>query len=181
MNAIQVLKDEHRNVERILNIIKAMDYKVLLDEKIDYDDFFIVIDCIRNYADGIHHKKEEDMLFKVMVNELPLAIKKTIESGMLVEHDQGRFFVMELEKAVNAYKDGDDKKRLEIISNSMGYVSLLERHINKEDNVVFKFGENNLSKESIEKLNKEFSEVMLSQDSKKYIDKIELLEKKYLA
>lgn len=180
MNAIDFLKDEHRNVERILEILKSMSYKVLNNNLEDYSDFFIVVDCIRNYADGIHHKKEEDMLFKVMVEKLPEAIRKTIQFGMLVEHDQGRMFVAGIEKHVELYMSGLDNERAYIIANALGYVSLLERHIDKEDNVVFKFGQNHLDEESKLELNKLFENQITLENSNYYIEKIEFLEKKYI-
>ncbi|WP_297435863.1 hemerythrin domain-containing protein [uncultured Clostridium sp.] len=181
MDAIEFLKDEHRNVERILEVIKEMNYLVLTDSnKIDYNDFNIIIDCIRNYADKIHHKKEEDMLFKVMVEKLPEAIRKTIQYGMLVEHDQGRMFVASLEEAIKQYKDGDDRARLSIISNSMEYVHLLERHIDKEDRVVFNFAKNNLANLDKELLNIEFSKHINISEINMYLEKIIKLEKKYL-
>ncbi|MGL4763314.1 MAG: hemerythrin domain-containing protein [Sarcina sp.] len=181
MNAIEFLKNEHRNVERILKVIKNMSYKVLKDDMVDYNDFNIIIDCIRNYADKIHHKKEEDFLFDMMIKELPEAIRKTIQFGMLVEHDQGRLFVTELEKALLDYNNGsNDIARLDIISNAMGYVGLLERHISKEDKVVFEFADKHLSVSSKEILNLKFSEIVEKEESSQYIAKIEKLEKKYI-
>lgn len=180
VDSIEFLKSEHRNVERILQIIKSMSIKVLNNSLEDYSDFYIVVDCIRNYADKIHHKKEEDMLFKIMIEELPDAIRKTIQYGMLVEHDMGRLFNSELEAAVKLYEQGNDEQRAYIISNALSYASLLERHISKEDSVIFNFAANNLSKESLEKLNKEFEKHIELENSKYYIEKIEFLEKKYL-
>ena len=180
MNAIEFLKSEHRNVERLLKVIKAMSYQVLQNDIQNYDDFYVVIDCIRNYADKIHHKKEEDYLFDMMIKELPEAIRKTIQYGMLVEHDQGRLLVTNLELGLNDFNLGNDIARLDIISNAMGYVGLLERHIHKEDKVVFEFADKHLSKESKDSLNSKFSAIVEIEGSQVYIEKLEKLEKEYL-
>ena len=66
MECIQLMIDEHKNIKRMLAVIRKLCYKVLEQEKVDYEDFFKVIDFVRNYADRHHHGKEETLLFKRM-------------------------------------------------------------------------------------------------------------------
>ena len=59
----------------------------MLDEEIDYGDFYKIIDFIRNYTDGHHHAKEEDILFKAMGEKAPKLVDNGPITGMLIEHD----------------------------------------------------------------------------------------------
>jgi len=68
---------------------------------------------------------------------------------MLVEHDLGRLYMQDLEDAVKRVISGDDEARLDVIANAISYTHLLHRHIDKEDEVVYKFAQNNFSKDTL--------------------------------
>lgn len=182
MNYIELMVEEHRNIKRMLLVIRKYCYKVLKNEEINYSDFFVLIEFVRNYADNHHHGKEEKLLFDKMVKELGTAAEKVVRNGMLVEHDLGRLYMQELEIAVNKVINGDDEAKLDIIANAISYTHLLYRHIEKEDNVVYQFAEKNLSTETQEILEHECKK--FEQDArdkniqKKYIDMIDKYEEK---
>ena len=128
---------------------------ILKGDDINYEHFNMIIGFIRNYADGHHHNKEEIILFNRMVEHLGALGEKTIKNGMLVEHDLGRLYVNSLEEALVKVKSGDEEAKLDVIANAIGYSDLLERHKTKEDNVIYKFAERQLSKEIMEQIDKE--------------------------
>nr|WP_315020106.1 hemerythrin domain-containing protein [uncultured Aminipila sp.] len=182
MNYIEMMVEEHRNIKRMLLVIRKYCYKVLKNEDINYEDFFALIDFVRNYADKHHHGKEEKLLFDRMMKELGPTAEKFIRNGMLVEHDFGRMHMQELEIAVNKVIDGDDEAKLDLIANAISYTHLLHRHIDKEDNVVYQFAKKNLSQEVQEILEQECSQ--FEQDARdkniqaKYVDMIAEFEEK---
>ena len=182
MNYIELMVDEHRYIKRMLAVIRKYCYKVLKSEPVNYNDFFTLIDFVRNYADKHHHGKEEKLLFQRMVDELGPTAEKLVKHGMLVEHDLGRLHIQELEAAVKKVLEGDDEARLDIIANAIAYVNLLHRHIEKEDNVVYQFAQRNLSdviQESLEKECSLFEQEAASESiQKKYIDMVEEFEQK---
>lgn len=147
MNYIEMMVEEHKNIKRMLLVIRKYCYKILKNESLNYEDFFDLIDFVRNYADKHHHGKEENLLFDKMMKELGPTAEKLVRHGMLVEHDLGRLHMRELEEAVNKVIAGDDEARLDVIANAISYTHLLYRHIEKEDNVVYQYAEKNLSKD----------------------------------
>lgn len=183
MNCIDIMVDEHRNIKRMLMLIRKVCYKMVKNENIDYQDFYKIIDFVRNYADKHHHGKEESMLFNRMTEELGAAAQKLVNSGMLVEHDLGRLYMRQLEAAVGSVLSGDDEARIDVIGNAMSYENLLNRHIDKEDGVVYKFASRNLSKETIERIEKECQEFENTSEAdetrQKYINLLSELENKY--
>lgn len=184
MDCIDLMVEEHKNIKRMLQVIRKYCYKILKDEQVEYEDFFIIIDFVRNYADAHHHGKEEKLLFERMTNELGPVAEKLIRHGMIVEHDLGRLHMQELEAAVRKVIDGDDEARLDVIANAVSYTHLLYRHIDKEDGVVYKFARNNLIKDTMDKLDFECERVEKEAQDKhlqeKYLKLLEEFEQKVM-
>lgn len=183
MDGITLMIDEHKNIKRMLVVIRKACLEIMNGKEIDYKDFEDVIDFVRNYADKHHHGKEEKFLFNRMIDEIGGPAEKLVKYGMLVEHDFGRLYMTELEQALNKAKAGDNEAKLDIIANAIGYASLLTRHIDKEDNVVYSFAKREFSKETLDKLNAECSQFEKETNEAgvqdKYIEVLERLEQKY--
>ena len=181
MNAIEIMMEEHQYILRMLKVVRKACYKVLQGSEIDYEDFYLIIDFIRNYADGHHHKKEEIMLFNRMVENLGALGEKTIKYGMLVEHDLGRLYVNNLVVALEKTKKGNEEAKLDVIANAVSYGELLQRHIDKEDKVIYNFAKRELKPEVIEVIDKEC--IDYENTNKEVKDKniliLEKLENKY--
>ncbi|WP_129598110.1 hemerythrin domain-containing protein [Anaerophilus nitritogenes] len=183
MDGIVLMVEEHKNIKRMLEIIRRACLSVMNGKEIDYKDFQKMIEFVRNYADNYHHEKEEKILFNKMVDEIGGAAEKLVKFGMLVEHDLGRLYMKELEEALVKVKAGDDEAKIDVIANAISYTHLLSRHIDKEDNVVYSFAKRELCEETLNKVNMEcntFEEKMNRAGvQNKYIEMLELLEQKY--
>lgn len=185
MDGIALMIDEHKNIKRMLAVIRKICFGIMNGKEIDYADFENVIDFVRNYADKTHHGKEEKFLFNRMIDELGSTAEKLVRYGMLVEHDLGRLYIRELEEGLVRVKGGDDESKLDVIANAIAYTHLLNRHIDKEDKVVYSFAKRELSEETINKINIECDkfekEVEEAGIVDKYIQILEKLEQKYMA
>lgn len=184
MNSIQLMVEEHKNIVRMLKVVRRASYRILDGEEICYEDFDKMIDFIRNYADKHHHGKEEKFLFQEMVEHLGKMGTNLVTHGMLVEHDQGRLFISELKEALARVKDGDDESRLDVIANAVGYANHLARHIVKEDAVVYTFAEKQLPAEVLEKVNGQTEEFEKGAEAdgvqEHYLSLLAELEQKYV-
>lgn len=183
MNSIELMMEEHRNIKRMLQVLRAASNEILQGKEIDYEDFAQMIDFVRGYADAHHHGKEEEMFFNRMVEELGPAAQKLVVHGMLVEHDLGRLHMAELEAALDRVKGGDEEAKLDVIANAVGYTHLLHRHIDKEDAVVFPFAERGFKEDILSEINKAYQKY---EDEKadqklqeKYLTILDGLERKY--
>ncbi|HEY5575575.1 MAG TPA: hemerythrin domain-containing protein [Clostridiaceae bacterium] len=184
MDSIELMVNEHSYIKRMLEVVRKANLKVLFQDDINYEDFNHMISFIRNYADAHHHGKEEKLLFNRMVSEIGGAAEKLVNNGMLVEHDMGRFFIKELEEALEKVKNGDQEAKLDVIANAISYANLLARHIDKEDKVVYTFAKRALSKNTFDIIDKEcevFEKEMSDKGiQKKYLLLLEELENKYI-
>lgn len=183
MNSIQLMKEEHQYILRMLEVVRKACYKILQGQAINYVDFDFMIDFIRNYADAHHHGKEEKLLFHEMVTHLGALGNKLITQGMLVEHDFGRLYIQELKEALTKVKEGDEISKLDVIANAISYTHLLKRHIDKEDSVVYTFAERQLEAEIINKVNldtEEFENAAREKGTQVYYQNlVDTLEQKY--
>ncbi|MBZ6006955.1 MAG: hemerythrin domain-containing protein [Paraclostridium sp.] len=182
MNAIEIMNEEHRYITRMLKVVRKVSFRILKGEDVNYDDFNSIIDFISNYADRHHHKKEEDILFNKMIEHIGEIAEKFVKQGMLVEHDFGRLYMRDLEQALVRLKSGDEEAKLDVISNAISYTHLLERHIDKEDRVIYKFAQRELNEEVLNLIDKECREYEANnlQEKDRCISVLEKLERKYI-
>lgn len=149
MYGIEVLLEEHRNILKFNDFLRKMCCGIIDGDVVDVRIFRECIEFGRNYADHQHHGKEEKVLFDVMLKQLGSVAEKLIKNGMLVEHDLGRLYLMELENAITRYECSQvTENKMDIIVNAVAYGALLKRHIEKEDSVVYTFAERSLSEET---------------------------------
>ena len=181
MNAIEIMMDEHRYIERMLKVVRAACFKVLKNEMEDYSDFDYIIRFIKEYADGHHHNKEEKFLFNKMIDNLGVLGEKLVKHGMLVEHDFGRLYVKNLEEALEKVKNNDEEAKLDLIANAISYTDLLTRHIDKEDRVAYTFATRELKEDVMFQIDKECIKYEQEHENIKSenISILEALENKY--
>ncbi|WP_163192735.1 hemerythrin domain-containing protein [Clostridium thermarum] len=183
MDAIELMMYEHKYIKRTLAVIRKISIGVLNGNEVPFEDFKRIIEFVRNYADKHHHNKEEEILFKKMREDIGETLAGAPISGMLVEHDFGRLFIKNLDEALQRVKNGDLDSRVDVIANAIGYADLLNRHIDKEDKVIYTFARRSLKEDAMNYVNESCKKVEDAAESenlqKKYITMVEELESKW--
>lgn len=156
---IDVLVNEHTYIKIVLKAVKKISLDLVNGKEVDDQLYRSIIDFVRNYADKYHHKKEENYLFNRMAGSENNPAAQGPVQGMLLEHDMGRKYISSLEKALDEYKAGNKDAKVNIISYGVVYADLLEDHIHKEDNVIYKYAMRVLSNDETEFLDKEFKKI----------------------
>lgn len=154
---IEALLEEHEEISRFSEQLEQRCIALMEENEFDIQAFRADIEFIRTYADERHHKKEEVLLFQAMLDELGEAAVPPVKNGMLVEHNMGRMYVMQLESAVETYANArTPANKLDILAQAMGYVHLIRRHIYKENNALYPFAQRALSPETMQKLDAQY-------------------------
>jgi hemerythrin-like domain-containing protein len=91
---------------------------------------------ISEFADRLHHGKEEKHLFPALV-ERGIPIDGGPVGVMLYEHETGRTLVAALGRAAQAYKNDEAGAADIFVRAARSYIELLSFHIHKEDNILF--------------------------------------------
>lgn len=151
--ATQNLEDDHVHILRLIDVMEH----ITRTEDTDKEKIEEILSIIRNFADGLHHAKEENIFFPYL-GEKGFSSERGPVAVMLNEHELGRNFVKGIEDNLRLYKAGNMEALSEVYMNMNQYCSLLRNHISKENNILFKMADNALSESEHEILLKEFSE-----------------------
>ena len=184
MYSVKLMVQEHENILKLLAVIQKACCDILDGKEVNTGDFRDMIAFARNYADKHHHGKEEQILFQEMTEHLGDIGVNLIQYGMLVEHDLGRLHISELEKALDQYeKNPLTGFKLNILTEAMGYANLLQRHIDKENQVVYTYAEKNLSPDILRSVDQRVKAFEEEADKNKvqntYLDLLKALQNKY--
>lgn len=133
--SIEALMREHRVIERVLGVLERYAARLEEGELLPRRDLGAIVDVLRDYADGLHHAKEERVLFPAMVaaglsgDDGPLAF-------MLEQHEEGRRLVGDLAELAReeAWSEADRARTARVARD---YVFMLRAHIRDEDDVVY--------------------------------------------
>jgi hemerythrin-like domain-containing protein len=135
MEATDILMAEHRVIERVLAVLNTAAERLEQGQPVRPGFFIDASDFIKGFADGCHHRKEEGVLFEAMVNHGMSRLGGPI-AVMLADHEQGRSFTRGMRAAAEKLEAGDASAQEVVITNARGYVTLLQQHIMKEDNIL---------------------------------------------
>ena len=148
------LENDHVHILRLTEIIMAM---IEIRSK-EIGHFELVVELIRNFADGLHHAKEENLLFPLL-GEKGFSPEQGPVAVMLSEHSEGRDFVKGALECINEFKSGKQGELKSIYENLGNYAILLQNHISKENNILFRMADQVFSDEEQQKLLIQFGEV----------------------
>lgn len=137
MNAIDILSNEHRLIERTLDAILVWSDEVRRGKPHgDNAELRRFVTFLREFVDDWHHAKEEQILFATM--------KAHGISGphgpcgiMLHEHDQGRALISALDCFARQAEPWSDDDRDAVAEAAITYAALMRQHILKEDTILY--------------------------------------------
>jgi len=136
MRATDILMSEHRRIERVLDAMEKAADHLGRGGAVRPEFFLEAAEFIAGFADGLHHHKEEDILFPALVRA-GLPGEAGPVAVMLVEHEQGRRLTAQLRAAATRLAGGDAAAAGPLGAAVRGYTGLLRDHIAKEDHVLF--------------------------------------------
>lgn len=158
MNPTEVLKAEHRVIERVLKVLEIAAAKLEAGGEVSPSILEKALDFIQNFADRCHHAKEEDVLF-VALEDRGMPKGGGPIAMMLMEHGEGREFVRGLAGAIQRYSSGDKAAAGQIVSNARGYAQLLTQHIWKEDNILYAMADDIVPAEALQGILDKFEDI----------------------
>jgi hemerythrin-like domain-containing protein len=138
MVATEILRNEHRVIERVLACVAAIAERCAVEQELDSRAAERAIDFFRTFADGCHHLKEEQFLFPALeAKGWPHQQGPT--GRMVLEHRLGREYLDAMNRAVQ------QNNAASFCQAASDYIGLLRQHIAKEDNVLFPMADDTLT------------------------------------
>ena len=158
MKPTEDLIHEHEAIKKMLGIMDKISENIKNNKEVDTNDIEDIIEFLKTFADKCHHGKEENALFPALV--LAGIPKENGPIGvMLHEHTLGRGYIKEIETSTEDFKAGNSNS-IQLIANSLlSYVNLLQNHIQKEENVLFKMADKVLSNQVQDDVYEQFEKI----------------------
>lgn len=129
-DALNVIKTEHRNLMRVVNIFDI----VLREAEPDFPLLTAIVDYLQQFPDTYHHPKEDLFLFKALRARDPDAAG--ILDELEAEHDLCLKATNGLRAALDAYRAGEPGGAERFRAVAEDYRRLQLRHLQKEEGVV---------------------------------------------
>ena len=156
------LTAEHDRILVLLDVLDALAKRVDTDETTPVeargplgDRIESALNLVRQYADGLHHAKEEEFLFpRLEAQGVPR------EGGplgcMLREHEAGRALVKQMQEGLETFRA--EGLGLAFAAAASTYTDLLRGHINKENMALFPMAEHFLGEADKQAVLESFAE-----------------------
>jgi len=158
MRPTDILKNEHRVIEQVLTCLERMTDQGERQGRIPFQAAADALKFFREFADGCHHKKEEDKLFPLLeLRGLPKRGGPT--DVMRSEHEQGRGLIKAMAESLKAAGEGDKAAIQQFARAARAYIQMLRAHIEKEDHCLFNMADSLLPQADQERLETDFDAV----------------------
>lgn len=144
---MKMLVDEHRVILRFVALVPALIATLDVESEEGRRRLLDAVDFIRSYADRFHHAKEEEILFARFDAGLEIL------QAMHEDHRRGRGCVQGM---LDALERGDAEGVADALA---GYAEVLTEHIRKEDEILYRWMDRNLSTRQVGELYSSFREV----------------------
>lgn len=135
-----ILKHEHRIIERVLRALDGVCMRLEGGNRVPGAALLEIVGFITTFADRYHHGKEERFLFPALERR-----GITRDGGPLgvmeYEHKVERELIADLEQAIDLYQEGDVDAAQRFVDAARAYLRLLVGHIEKEDSILFRLGD----------------------------------------
>jgi len=141
MKPTEQLKAEHEGVKLMLKILDKVCVK---PDELNQVHFTNILEFLKVFVDKCHHGKEEDLLLPVMI-EAGVPKEKGAIEFTLMEHVEGRGYIKGMSEAFDKLKSGDRQASAKIVDNAKKYITLLIKHIDKENTILFPLADKVLS------------------------------------
>jgi hemerythrin-like domain-containing protein len=131
---IEILREEHRNIEKLLHVLEQELSVFDRRERPDYDTLQAVIDYFKEYPDCCHHPKE-DMIFEILKARDPAAAERV--GDLAADHQQEAQRLRHLAWIIENVRTGRDILRQTVAAVVRDFIDHERRHIELEEHVFF--------------------------------------------
>jgi hemerythrin-like domain-containing protein len=131
--------NEHEGIQVMLGILQSVTKKIVAGDSVPKEELEGIMEFLTIFVDKCHHGKEEDFLFPAL-EAAGIARDGGPIGVMLQEHKRGRRHIADMKTAFGDFTFSGIKTAA--LQNAVEeYVSLLNQHIFKENNVLFPMAE----------------------------------------
>jgi hemerythrin-like domain-containing protein len=136
MKALNMLIAEHRAIERELDVLVDIAADLEKRAPVPLDTAEALVDFLQRVADGVHHRKEEELLFPLLAKR-GVKPDESVIRPLLQQHESGRFHVRRMREELGKLSRGDRQAALDFASYARTYAEMIRAHIQIEDEILY--------------------------------------------
>jgi len=131
---IEILRQEHRNIEKLLQVMEQELTVFNRGERPDYEVFGAIVKFFKNYPDSCHHPKEDIIYEKFRTRDPGRAASV---ADLEAEHRQGAVRLRRVAQAIESVLNDQDLLRESVDRIVRDFIDSERKHIALEEEVVF--------------------------------------------
>ena len=131
---IEILRQEHRNIEKLLSVMEQELNVFDRGERPDYEVFGAIIEFFKMYPDACHHPKEDIIYEKFKARDPDRAASI---ADLQAEHREGAVRLRRVAQAIDAVLNDQEVLRESVDRVVHDFIDDEKRHIALEDEVIF--------------------------------------------
>lgn len=131
---IEVLRQEHRNIEKLLRVLERELSVFDRGERPDYDVIVATIDYFKDYPDCCHHPKEDMIFARLKARDTAAAAKI---GDLEAEHRDGARRLRRAAQAVEAVLSDQDLMRRSVHDILRDFIDHERQHMAMEERLLF--------------------------------------------
>jgi hemerythrin-like domain-containing protein len=131
---IEVLRQEHYNIERLLRVLERELSVFNRGDRPDYEVILAVLEYFKDYPDSCHHPKE-DIIFERLKLRDP--VRATSVGDLEYEHREGAKRLRRVSLAVERVVSDQDLLRQTVVAIISDFISHERQHMAMEERTLF--------------------------------------------
>ena len=131
---IEILRQEHRNIEKLLRVMEQELSVFDRAERPDYEVFGAVIEFFKKYPDSCHHPKEDIIYRKFKARDPGRAASI---ADLEAEHREGAVRLRRVAQAIDSVLNDQELLRENVDRIVRDFIDNERKHIALEDGVIF--------------------------------------------
>ncbi|HEY2426161.1 MAG TPA: hemerythrin domain-containing protein [Pseudolabrys sp.] len=131
---IEILRQEHRNIEKLLQVMERELTVFDRGERPDYEVFVAIVEFFKNYPDSCHHPKE-DMIYEKFRTRDPGRAASVAD--LEAEHREGAVRLRRVARAIESVLNDQELLRESVDRIVRDFIDSERKHIALEEEVVF--------------------------------------------
>ena len=156
MDAIRIIRDEHRSIEAVMHALTHL-ARAAQDPAVrpGFEVLRAMIYYIAEYPERLHHPKEDEQLFARLAARAPEA--KPLLDELIAEHASGAPMLRGLEHALLDFEQNWPRGAREFAAAVAAYADFHCKHMRKEEEQVLPLAERVLSAEDWRAIDEAFA------------------------
>ncbi len=131
---IEILRQEHRNIEKLLQVMEQELTVFDRGERPDYEVFGAIVEFFKNYPDSCHHPKE-DMIYEKFRTRDPGRAASVAD--LEAEHREGAVRLRRVARVIESVLNDQELLRESVDRIVRDFIDSERKHIALEEEVVF--------------------------------------------